>query len=146
MRILVTGSRDWLWKQPIETALWRAYEELGDPWGYDYETTLVQGAARGPDLISAGFAAKWGWTVQPYPVTRAQWRASRGAGYARNAEMVKDGADICLAFIKHNSNGASHCLKLAKKAGIPCRVYRLPLIIPKRRVSSGLRHQRRIKV
>lgn len=134
-RILITGSRDWRWRQLIEAALDRAVADYGDPWAEPFEYQMVEvmhGAARGADQIAASVARARGWVDCPYPVTSAQWRASRGAGYARNADMVARGADICLAFIKHNSAGSTHCLNLAQKAGIPCRVYRLPLIIPRR--------------
>lgn len=52
----------------------------------------------------------------------ADWkRFKKPAGFIRNAEMVKLGADLCLAFICNGSNGASHTWDLAKKAGIPIR-------------------------
>lgn len=64
--------------------------------------------------------------------TARTWRrlGSR-AGLVRNAEMVKAGADVCLAFLCpctaakctrpefHYSHGASHCAELAERAGIP---------------------------
>lgn len=54
--------------------------------------------------------------VERYP---ADWKRFKGAaGYRRNAEMVKRGADVCLAFIYNDSKGASHTLEMAKRAEI----------------------------
>lgn len=111
MRILVTGSRTWTDYKAIEDALCRQ-----DDW--PSEVTIVHGdCPSGADAIANRIALRVGWTVERHP---ADWkRYGKRAGYIRNAEMVKLGADVCLAFIKDGSKGATMCAELAEKAGIP---------------------------
>jgi hypothetical protein len=112
LRILVTGSRDWTDRDLIE-------KKLLEHSGGRSDIIIVHGACpRGADLIADYTAARFGWIVERHP---ANWREDRGksAGYIRNVKMVKLGADVCVAFIKNGSKGATMCANLAEKAGIP---------------------------
>jgi hypothetical protein len=120
---LVTGSQEWpspdIVAEALDSLLWLAKGSM----------TLVQGACkRGADA----YAVAWGKqkinegysvVIESHP---ADWNGpkKRGAGFARNAEMVKLGADYCLAFIYNNSHGSSHAEKLARSSGIPTKTWR----------------------
>jgi hypothetical protein len=116
-RILVTGSRDWTDVETIAGALEAAWLELRDRGN----PVLVTGTARGADQIAERI---WTTRVGGVHIERhpADWRTlGRAAGPARNRKMVEAGADICLAFIKNESTGATMTANLAARAGIPTR-------------------------
>lgn len=120
MRVLVTGSRDWSDPAAIFDALdelLRAAIVAGE------SLTVVHGACpKGADDIARAWTAGRGGfdsrvLHEPHP---ADWkRHGKRAGILRNAEMVKLGADCCLAFIKDRSRGATHCADLAEANDIP---------------------------
>jgi hypothetical protein len=111
-RILITGSREWTDTARIRAVL--SYHRQAFP-----SAILVHGNARGADRIAASIWESWGLPTEPHPVTTQEWDASRGAGHARNHRMITRGANVCLAFIRNNSPGASQCVREARKAGIP---------------------------
>ncbi|ONK10344.1 SLOG family protein [Streptomyces sp. MP131-18] len=119
MRILLTGSRDWPRPQTVSMALWSLYEEAGGP------LLVVHGACpTGADSAASEWcrATRCGME-EKHP---ADWtRHGKKAGPARNQLMVDKGADVCLAFIKDNSKGASHCAERAMGAGIDTRIWRM---------------------
>lgn len=112
-RILITGSRTWTNTYLIDEILSIAWGKLGG----DPETVIVSGACpKGADLLCEQWAEAHGLTVERHP---ADWkRHLNRAGFIRNAEMVDLGADLCVAFIKSESKGATMCATLAQKAGI----------------------------
>lgn len=109
MRILVTGSRDWEDGKAIAAALLASGARVG--------VTLVHGACpTGADAIADRIAQTFAMNIERHP---ADWeKYGKRAGFIRNKEMVDAGADICLAFIKNHSRGASMTAMLAERAGI----------------------------
>lgn len=119
MRILITGSRDWDDMEIVRAAILSNIDDHRRPDPFKPITVvLVHGAnPRGADYFADVIAADHLLDLERHP---ADWeRYGKRAGYVRNAEMVKQGADVCLAFIKDQSRGATMCADLAEKAGIP---------------------------
>lgn len=110
-RILVTGSRAWTDVHLIRSALSAAAHELGP------DAVLVHGdCPTGADRLCRDV---WLGEGRPDEAHPADWNThGRRAGFVRNAEMVKLGADICLAFIVADSRGATMTAGLAEKAGL----------------------------
>jgi hypothetical protein len=144
MRVLVTGSQLWTDKKFVFEELDWLLEELHRDVDSPYEFVLVHGYC--PNGVDA-FAHEWGELRknQGFPVRiethPADWKGPRkkGAGYARNAEMVALGADRCLAFILDGSSGSTHCSKLAEKAGIETTVHRRETIMAYKRVTDEIK-------
>lgn len=115
-RILVTGSRDWTDAAVISNALHAAFTMHNrEP------MTVVHGGARGADQLAGAVVREW---AGRYPLSEEvylpDWDThGRKAGFLRNRIMVRTGADLCLAFIKNESRGATMCAELAEAAGIP---------------------------
>lgn len=124
-RLLITGSRTWTDREAIARALDKA---VVNP--HQWKVILVHGGARGVDTMAAELAKEHGWSVEKH---NAHWyehddkcpgwhegeRICKRAGHRRNEHMVSLGADLCLAFIKDQSTGATGCAKAAEAANIP---------------------------
>lgn len=112
MRILVTGSRNWDDVLVIQKTL----EDYNN-----FENTLVSGnCPSGADKIAEDI---WRGNIERHP---ANWSVlGPAAGPIRNKQMVDSNPDICIAFIKNNSRGASNTVALARMAGISTSVIKV---------------------
>lgn len=127
-RMLVTGSRTWTDADLIGERL----HDVADNQARGRDLVIVHGACpRGADAIAAAFCASEaeGFEREGRALIEerhpADWdRLGKRAGFERNAAMVAAGADVCLAFIRNDSRGASHTADLAEHAGIPTIRYR----------------------
>ena len=109
-RILVTGSRDWPDYDAVLQAIREAIQDADD-------VVIIHGGARGADDIADRVCEELDLPTEAYP---AQWeKYGRAAGRLRNKAMVELGADVCLAFPFGPSRGTRHCMREAKRAGIP---------------------------
>lgn len=153
-RILMTGSRSFTDAQIAEDALNAALVLVGA--GESVRTittasdttaarpspgTLVHGAAQGADMLLAAVAERLGMATEAHPArwnehteTCPDWDRKNAtcklAGFRRNAEMIRSGVRLCLAFPTHpqalapgqdrrnTSRGTWNCAEEASKAGI----------------------------
>ena len=125
MRVLLSGSRTWDDAATIRQAL----EAVADSAirANIPMVTIVHGACpNGADEIADQWV-RWyrGETLVLAERHPALWsKFGKRAGMVRNEQMVAKGADLCLAFIRDNSPGATHCAELAAEQGIPMRLFR----------------------
>jgi SLOG family YspA-like protein len=134
MRVIVTASRTWSDPHPIR-------RDLADLCGRAcWEFVVIHGAAKGGDTIASQWVAdqrRGGNTSVSEEPHRANWNLyGRAAGIIRNTDMVRSGADLCLAYLcpctiprckrpqPHDTHGAVNCAELAHAAGIEVRPLR----------------------
>lgn len=112
-RIIVTGSREYqdrAFMRVVLTRIARALNTTSEP------PVLVHGAARGADTLAAELWSEFGWPVEAHP---AKWELlGPAAGHARNTDMAKLGADVCVAFPLGASPGTRDMMRVAREYGI----------------------------
>lgn len=126
-RILITGSRTWTDRERIANTL----ETIDRTQNTERRPVyVIEGEAAGADKLAASVAEEFGWNVIRCPADWSRhdeecpaWHwdldVCKRAGFRRNVEMVALGADVCAAFIRNRSKGATMTVNLAREAGIP---------------------------
>jgi hypothetical protein len=110
MKVLVCGSRHF-----------QDYELLKRTLDAYTITSIVEGEARGADLLGRRYGEENGLPVYRFPADWNQY--GRRAGPIRNAQMVREGRpDMVIAFLAPNSRGTQNMIDQATKAEIPVRI------------------------
>lgn len=116
MRVIVCGSRSWRDQRRISCRLGELPRDVTIVVGYDPQAEQPGGA----DRIAYHEALKLGLFIECFA---ARWDLhGRSAGFVRNARMVAEGADLCLAFWDGRSRGTLDTIHRARRAGIPAEV------------------------
>lgn len=117
MKVLVCGSRDWLYPSRIHARL----DALGAQHG---KVTVIHGDSRGADKQAAAAAAALGHEVHAFPANwRPLGRYDARAGFVRNIAMLDEAPGLVLAFQRNGSRGTQHTIDQARKRGIPVEVH-----------------------
>lgn len=111
MRILIAGSTHWPADDPIIGETLRSCATAGD--------VLVVGTDPGAAQLAMSTARDIGMWIEAHSVEGHR----RADVRARNAEMVSEGADLCLAFPTRSTGGSTwDCVRRARRAGIPITI------------------------
>lgn len=110
MRILITGSRNWIDEAVIADAIVKADA-----------TEIIHGGARGADSLAGKVARDMRLPCTEYI---ADWkRHGRAAGSIRNQRMLNEGKpDLVLAFPLEESRGTWDMVRRAKRANVQVRI------------------------
>jgi hypothetical protein len=115
-RVLVTASRDWDDPELLDFVLCSVTE------AHMPNVVIIHGNYGRGDQMADDWSLTHGLVPERH---NPDWgKFGNSAGPRRNAEMVQAGADICVAFIKNSSRGATGCSDLARAAGIKTLPYR----------------------
>jgi hypothetical protein len=113
MRVLVTGGRDYPFRERVFQVLDKLHADAGI-------TAVIEGGHwNGADMHARDWAKANGFEPETY---RADWVAhGDAAGPIRNAEMVRESRpDVCIGFPTpgEKNKGTRGCMKLARAAGV----------------------------
>jgi hypothetical protein len=128
VKVLYTGSRDWVDERPVRLTLRYLYlrASVARPGHMPEPLVIVHGAARGLDEMVEQLVSEAKQkrppilpSTKPYP---ADWSQGRGAGPKRNQLMLDENPDLdlCVAFfLRPDSRGTGDMVRRARHAGVP---------------------------
>lgn len=127
MIVVVTGSRSIADKAAIGRIIKEAVTGPVGGWGTlaDVVELWHGDCPKGVDRLAAAWAEEHGIKVVPWPVTEAEWEASKYlAGKRRNYRMVKAASKdprhaIVVGVWDWVSGGTSHAIACASACGLP---------------------------
>lgn len=131
--IMVTGSRKFSDYGEVARGIGIAIKNLVDAGAKDI--TVRHGACAGADSMVVEFVNKIERSLhqrdihvklEAYPPNLKKY-GSPAAYHIRNKQMISDGADVCVAFLKRTepNKGTLGVIKLAQAANIPVEIYGL---------------------
>lgn len=112
MKVLISGSRDWLDEELILERLSKLPKD----------TVIIEGGARGADRLSKVVAERLGLEVVEFP---ADWeKYGKAAGPIRNRRMLSESPDLVIAFHEDlsKSRGTRDTVEEARRRGIKVEV------------------------
>lgn len=113
MNVAIVGSRTFMDTKLVERVIRRLLER-------DPEVVIVSGGAHGADTLAEKIARKL--CKRPPIVFPADWSKGKGAGFARNQQIVA-ACEQVIGFWDGASRGTLHTLTLAIAAEKPVFVY-----------------------
>lgn len=118
MRVIITGSRDWEGIQATEriNRILLAVEMMANALGSPLQ--IVHGnCPTGADAAADRWARRRGYEPILY---HAEWgKLGKPADFIRNTSMALGGGDLCIGFLKDNSEGTIDMTEKAKARKIP---------------------------
>ena len=120
MKCIIAGSRTITSYSEVARAI------LNSDW-IDDITQVVSGRAKGVDRLGEQWAKAHGIPIQPFEVTKDEWKVFGSfAGRRRNRQMAEY-ADLCICVWDGESRGTKSMINLAREYGVPVFIRQVKL-------------------
>ncbi len=132
MKVLVSGSRDWI----DRNSLFAVLEDFNQKYPHT-EKTLLSGGCRGADYFAEQFAQEHKWKIERF---LPDWKKyGPAAGPLRNNYMLQQKPDFIFCFPLASSKGTSQLISQIPKFSPFSKVYIHPICPPKEALENSLK-------